>query len=146
MRSLAWLNSIGKTLESPWIGNKGFKVFNSENGYNAENLLNSGISENIYLDLALHFGVPLAFAFFLLLIINIYRNVMLTYSNISLRSKNELLAAILFVDSLYGNLLTVSFFIVYIFITNSGRNYDQKVYFNTKLKRNLLIKYPQDSP
>ena len=71
---------------------------------------------------------------------------MLTYSNISLRSKNELLAAILFVDSLYGNLLTVSFFIVYIFITNSGRNYDQKVYFNTKLKRNLLKKYPQDSP
>jgi O-antigen ligase len=145
LRSLVWFNSIGKILESPWIGNKGFKAFNIENGLNAENLINSGISENIYLDLALHFGAPLAFAFLLLLIINIYRNVMLTYSNISLRSKNELLGAILFVDSLYGNLITVSFFIIYIFISNSGRNYDQKLYLYTKYKKAVSNKHPKYS-
>lgn len=129
LRSLVWINSIDEILKSPWTGNNGFKVFEKEKGVSVENLINSGITENVYLDIALHFGIPLAFAFMLLLTINIYKNVMANSSHNSLKRKNEVLASILFVDSFYGNLLTVSFFIVYVFISNLGRNYDQTVFF-----------------
>ncbi len=115
LRSAAWFNSIEEIIQSPWTGHSQFQLFDRELGVNEDTLRASGISENQYLDVALHFGVPLSTLYFLLLSLAYIRTCRASRRSTDNAEKAAtLLSFIVLADSLWGNLAITSAIAVYL--------------------------------
>lgn len=122
LRVLTWTEAIDLIAFNPIIGNSGFRpVEFAEVGITSSLLLDSGITENLYLDFALHFGLPSA----LLLLIftsKFFLECARKYGNSSYLS---LLAFLTLSNSIYGNLLTTTIFVFFLFFQFSERRLDR---------------------
>lgn len=112
LRVLAWIEAIDIIGENPFKGTVGFRpVEFDEVGISTASLLDAGITENLYLDFALHFGVISSILLFLFLSSNLC-NIAKKYGNSHYLS---LLAFLMLVNSFYGNLLTTTIFVFFFF-------------------------------
>lgn len=115
LRSAAWFNSMEEILQSPWTGHSHYQLFDRELGVNEDTLKASGVAENQYLDVALHFGIPLSILYFLLLSLAYIRACRASRHFPSNAAKAAtLLSFIVLADSLWGNLAITSAIAVYL--------------------------------
>lgn len=122
MRKHAWVNSIEVILEHPIFGSDGFERLNfTEVGVSADSLKANGITENFYLDIAMHFGVPLALSL-LILLLSIARKVLDSETTNRSEKKVVMLLLIIITDSFYGNLTTNALLSVYLVVCLMDRN------------------------
>jgi len=113
LRFAAWGNSLINIIESPLVGNTNFSSFEKENGVSEDILLESGISENQYLDIALHWGIPIAILYFLILLSFFYYSVKNLNIDNPIKHNFALFSFICLADSIWGNLMITGIIIFF---------------------------------
>jgi hypothetical protein len=130
LRFAAWGNSLINISESPIYGTTNFSSFDKDNGVSENILEDSGIAENQYLEIALHWGVPVALFYLIILVTFFFYSVQNLNNDSPITYYFALISFVCLADSIWGNLMftgIIVFFYATLFSASSNIVYKNYV-------------------